>query len=583
MTRRLEVWAPHANRVELDLLHRRIAMERTRDGSWRAPSDHDGPYRFVLDGREPLPDPRSAWQPEGIFGPSHTVAHEAFTWSDRRWHGRPLAGSVLYEMHVGTFTAAGTFDAVIDRLDHVVALGVDAIELMPVAEFSGRRGWGYDGVFLFAPHHAYGGPNGLKRLVDACHARDLAVVLDVVYNHLGPAGNNLDRFGPYFTDRYGTPWGQAVNLDGPGSDEVRRFVCDNALHWLRDYHVDGLRIDAVHAIYDRSALHILEQLAIEVEQLSRSLDRTLWLIAESDLNDPTLVRGRDAHGYGLDAQWSDDFHHAVHAVLTNERVGYYRDFGSLRDVASALEHTFVYDGRRSAHRERVHGRAASDLPQHRFVTFLQNHDQIGNRATGERLSMLVDRDALFGGAALLLLGPFVPLLFQGEEWGATTPFLYFTDHEDAELAQAVRDGRRSEFASFGWSPEHVPDPQAAETFDHSKLRWEECSLDAHRELLDWHARLIALRRNFAADLVGGDERVSANADNDTGVIVMRRGRLVVAASLRRQPATLRDLPPELQVLAAHGHHEWAAATLSLAPGATIVLGPPALDREPRRP
>jgi maltooligosyltrehalose trehalohydrolase len=343
---RLTVWAPGASRVEVDLQDERLSMEPL-GGWWQldAPeAEHGARYRFALDGGDPLPDPRSAWQPEGIDGASAVYDHRAFPWTDDGWKGTPIAAAVVYELHIGTFTPEGTFDAAILRLDHLVELGVTAVELLPVAEFSGDRGWGYDGVLLFAPHHAYGGPDGLKRFVDACHHRGLGVVMDVVYNHLGPSGNHLARFGPYFTDRYNTPWGDAVNFDGAGSDEVRRFFVDNALMWLRDYHIDGLRLDAVHAIVDTSAVHILEEIGVEVEGLSAHLGRTLFLIAESDLNDPRIVRRREVGGYGMDAQWSDDFHHALHVALTGERSGYYADFGGLPDVATTLRQAFVYAG-----------------------------------------------------------------------------------------------------------------------------------------------------------------------------------------------------------------------------------------------
>src|ERR1700722_13382288 len=407
-------------------------------------------YAFVIDGAEPpVPDPRSQSQPHGVHGRSRFVDHSAFPWTDSGWKAPALDSAIVYELHVGTFTAAATFDAAIDRLGYLKDLGVTHVELMPVAEFSGDRGWGYDGVDLFAPHHAYGGPDGLKRLVDACHARGLAVLIDVVYNHLGPSGNYLPRFGPYLTHRHSTPWGDAVNFDGRGSDEVRRLFCDNALMWLRDYHCDGLRIDAVHAIIDTSAIHFLEQLASEVAALERELGRRLVLIAESDLNDSRIVRARELGGYGIDAQWSDDFHHALHCVLTGERAGYYSDFGTIADLAKALRHAWVYDGRYSNHRGRPHGRSPAGLSGHHFLGYAQTHDQVGNRAKGERSSHLMSIARLKIGAAIVLCAPFIPMLFQGEEFGADTPFQYFTNHEEPELAKAVSEGRRKEFAAFG--------------------------------------------------------------------------------------------------------------------------------------
>jgi maltooligosyltrehalose trehalohydrolase len=530
------LWAPNANQVELKIGSDFFGMTRGDGNWWRTeiPLAKTGiDYAFVLDGGEPVPDPRSLWQPNGIHGPSRTVDHGAFSWTDQRWQAKPLSSAIVYELHVGTFTPQGTFIAAIDKLDYLVDLGVTHIELMPVAEFSGTHGWGYDGVDLYAPHHAYGEPDDLKRLVDATHARGLAVILDVVYNHLGPAGNYLARFGPYFTQRYATPWGEAINFDGPQSDEVRRFFCDNALMWLRDYHFDGLRIDAVHAILDTSAIHFLEQLAGEVADLQAQTDRQLALIAESDLNDPRIIRPREIGGYGMHAQWSDDFHHALHCVLTGERAGYYRDFGSLADLAKALQRVFVYDGRYSVFRRRRHGRPPSGLSGHSFLGYLQTHDQIGNRAKGERSSHLMSVARLKIAAALVLTGPVVPMLFQGEEWGATSPFLYFTDHKDPQLARNVTEGRRREFASFGWKPAEVPDPQAVETFERSKLNWTERDKEPHAGLLAWHRRLIELRREIPALSDGRLDRVEVSFDEQKKWLVVRRGPVTVACNLNQ--------------------------------------------------
>jgi malto-oligosyltrehalose trehalohydrolase len=487
-----EVWAPEARRVEV-ALGERYPMERCdRPGWWVADVDAAGDYGFVLDGEGPFPDPRSLRQPDGVHGLSRRYDHGTFQWTDQGWRGRPLQGSVVYELHVGTFTGAGTFDAAIERLDHLVELGVDVVELLPVAAFPGRHGWGYDGVHLWAVHEPYGGPDGLKRLVDACHGRGLAVVLDVVYNHLGPSGNYLGRYGPYFTPAHQTWWGPAINFDQPGSDEVRDFVVGNALMWLADYHVDGLRLDAVHAIEDHRAVHILEELAAAVSALRSRGGRELFLIAESDLNDPRLVTPREAGGLGLEAQWSDDFHHALHAALTGERQGYYGDFGSMSGLAKTLTRVFFHDGTWSSFRERSHGRRVDTVHTagQRFLGFLQNHDQIGNRATGDR----VPADLLAVGAGLVLTSPFTPMLFMGEEWGASTPWQYFTDHVDAEIAEAVRVGRRKEFGAHGWDSEQIPDPQDPETFRRSVLDWAEPGKPGHRELLDWYRSLIALRR-----------------------------------------------------------------------------------------
>jgi maltooligosyltrehalose trehalohydrolase len=515
-------------------------MARVDDAGWHEADVADaGPgedYRFVLDG-DALPDPRSPFQPDGVDGPSRLVDHAAFPWTDAEWRGVHLPSAVLYELHVGTFTPEGTFDAAIERLPDLADLGVDAIELLPVAEFSGDRGWGYDGVDLYAPHHAYGGPDGLKRLVDAAHATGLGVVMDVVYNHLGPAGNYLGRYGPYFTDRYNTPWGDAVNLDGPDSGPVRQFFLDNAELWLRDYHCDGLRLDAVHAIVDTSATHLLEELAQRVERLSAHLGRKLFLVAESDLNDPRVVARREVGGYGQDAQWSDDFHHALHVAFTGEKSGYYADFEGLADVATALSDVFVYGGRYSPHRRRVHGRAPAGIPAWRFLGYLQNHDQIGNRALGERSSALMPTGRLKVAAALVLTAPFVPMLFQGEEWGASTPFQYFTDHRDPELGRAVSEGRRREFESFGWDPEDVPDPQDPATFERSKLDWDERSRSPHADVLDWHRRLLQLRRSVPALTDGQRAQAEVGAASD-GSLVMQRGPVTVAANIGAASVTL---------------------------------------------
>src|SRR5450755_4001107 len=415
MMHEFRVWAPRPKRVEAVIGERRMPMRRAGGGWWACRADRAGPgsdYAFVLDGGTPRPDPRSAFQPQGVHGPSRVVDHTSFTWHDSGWRGVPLPGSVLYECHVGTFSVEGTFDGAIQHLQHLADLGADIIELLPVAEFSGRRGWGYDGVGLFAPHHAYGGPEGLKRLVDAAHARGLGVIMDVVYNHLGPDGNYLSEFGPYFAAQHQTNWGDAVNFDGPGSDEVRHFVIDNALMWLRDYHCDGLRLDAVHAIIDDSATHILEALAAEVDALAAHARRPLFLIAESDRSDPRFVRSRDAGGYGLAASWADEWHHALHSALTGDVSGYYEDFGPLWMLAKALRQAWVYDGIYSPHRQRVHGRPPTGLAGSQFVVSAQNHDQIGNRAAGERSAALMSDGRLRIAAALLLTSPFVPMLFQ---------------------------------------------------------------------------------------------------------------------------------------------------------------------------
>ncbi|HUR75630.1 MAG TPA: malto-oligosyltrehalose trehalohydrolase, partial [Sporichthya sp.] len=458
------VWAPGAETVELALAGDRHAMAADADGWWTAPgvvAEHGAAYGYVLDGEGPLPDPRSRHQPEGVHGLSRVVDHSRFPWTDGDWPGRALSGAVTYELHVGTFTSGRTFDAAIERLDHLVELGVDLVEVMPVAAFPGRHGWGYDGVALYAVHEPYGGPDGLKRFVDACHARGLGVMLDVVYNHLGPSGNYLSSFGPYFTDKHHTPWGAAVNLDDAGSDEVRAFIRGSALSWLRDYHVDGLRLDAVHALADDRAIHLLTELQIAVEELTEEVGRPLFLVAESDRNDPLTVTPRERGGHGLAAQWADDVHHALHSLLSGEQQGYYVDFGSYECLATTLTEAFFHAGTYSTFRGRGHGAPVdvARIPGSAFVTYLQNHDQVGNRATGDRLSASVSPGRMAVGAALVLCSAFSPMVFMGEEWAASTPWQYFTDHQEPELADAVREGRRNEFAEHGWSADEVPDPQ----------------------------------------------------------------------------------------------------------------------------
>ncbi len=579
MTHEFRVWAPGHDRVEVVLGPRREPMRGDAGGWWAIRVDEAGPgtdYAFSIDGGPPRPDPRSPYQPEGICGPSRVVDHGAFAWSDTGWRGLPLAGSVLYECHVGTFSAEGTFDGAIGHLGHAADLGVDAIELMPVAEFSGDRGWGYDGVDLFAPHHAYGGPDGLKRLVDAAHDHGLGVVMDVVYNHLGPAGNYLPDFGPYFSARHRTNWGPAVNFDGPGSDEVRRFVIDNALAWLRDYHCDGLRLDAVHAIPDESATHILEELATEVAALRAHLGRQMFLVAESDLSDPRFVRGRDAGGYGLDAAWADEWHHALHAALTGERDGYYEDFGPLPLLAKAARQAWVYDGTYSRYRRRVHGRPVTGLDGSQFVVSTQNHDQVGNRAAGERSGVLMSEGRLRVAAALLMTSPFVPLLFQGEEWGATTPFQYFTGHPDAELGRRVSEGRRAEFSAFGWDPARVPDPQDPETFWRSRLDWAQIGSERHASLLDWYRRLIALRRRTPALTDPRLHRTGTDCDPAAGWLVVRRGPVAVAANLGASTWTFPAGPGADLLAASDSRIEQLNRGLVLPPDTVaIVTGAPA--------
>jgi maltooligosyltrehalose trehalohydrolase len=504
-----EVWAPRARalsvQLDKDRQQRTVRLESGGNGVFRAvvPQVEPGTdYAFLLDESPPRPDPVSRHRPAGVHGPSRIVDPSAYTWSDQGWTGLPPAELVIYELHIGTFSPGGTFASAIERLPYLRQLGVTAVEIMPVAEFPGGRNWGYDGVSLYAPQSTYGGPEELRGFVAACHQEGLAVILDVVYNHLGPEGNYLNDFGPYFSDRHKTLWGAGWNLDGPESDEVRRYIVDNALYWITEFHIDGLRLDAADKIIDQSALHLLEEIVARVRQQAVALGRRVTLIAESDANDPRFVRAQELGGFGLDAQWTDDFHHAVHVALTSERQGYFADFGGVGPVAKALAERFVNDGRYSPYRRRRYGRPAADLPNDRFVVCIQNHDQVGNRAAGERLSGLVGPAALRLGAAVLLLSPYIPLLFMGEEYGETNPFLYFVSHGDPGLVEAVREGRRQEFAAFGWTGK-VPDPQAESTFARSRLDWSRVAQPYHAALKELYTDLLQLRRREPALRPGG--------------------------------------------------------------------------------
>jgi maltooligosyltrehalose trehalohydrolase len=559
---RFTVWAPKAHRVAVRVLSGEAAGEYElakvgESGVYEGVVRSVGAgadYKYVLTadgGQRELPDPVSRWQPEGVHGPSRVLDPRAFRWTDGAWGGISMADYIIYELHVGTFTTAGTFEAAIEDLPRLRTLGVTAIELMPVAQFPGGRNWGYDGVHLYAVQNTYGGPDGLKRLVNAAHAAGIAVVLDVVYNHLGPEGNYLDAYGPYFTHRYCTPWGPAVNYDGAGSDDVRRLIIDNALYWVTEYHVDGLRLDAVHGIFDFGALHLLQELGQAVHDQAARLGRTVVVIAESDLNDPKLIRPPEQGGYGLDAQWSDDFHHAVHAALTGERSGYYADFGGVDMIADALREPFVYAMRYAPSRQRRHGAPSTGIPRDRFVVAIQNHDQVGNRASGDRLSALLSPDQLKLAAALLLLSPYVPLLFMGEEYAETNPFQYFISHGDAQLVEAVCNGRREEFAAFGWG-DAVPDPQSEATFADSRLDRGKLEDLRHAGMAELYRDLIALRKVIGprskvqgpgAEGSGGDAQVAFR----DGVITLERqmgdGRRMVAAfncSDREREVTLPD-------------------------------------------
>jgi maltooligosyltrehalose trehalohydrolase len=526
-TCRFTVWAPFRKNVTVRILtagDRFVQMERDERGYWQAYVNDAGPgtrYLYRFDGEMERPDPASHFQPENVHGPSAIVDHAAFTWEDDSWKGIPLASMIIYELHVGTFTPEGTFDASIPRLDDLRDLGVTAVELMPVAQFPGERNWGYDGVYPFAVQNSYGGPEGLKRFVNECHRKGLAVILDVVYNHLGPEGNYLHDFGPYFTDRYRTPWGQAVNFDGPYSDEVRNYFIANAIHWITEYHIDALRIDAIHGIFDFSARHFLQELSEAVHLHAQSVRREVYLIPESDLNDVRVIRPVKVGGHGLDAQWNDDFHHAIHTLLTGERTGYYEDFGKIDHLTKAVREGFIYSGEYSSFRKRRHGSSSKDRPCHQFVVFSQNHDQVGNRMRGERLSMLAPFEALKLAAGAVLLTPNIPLLFMGEEYGEDTPFLYFVDHSDPGLIEAVRKGRNDEFKHFRWEGE-PPDPQDERTFLASKINWEERGQGEHAVLLNFYRTLVKLRRETPALSELDRNHLDVSAVADSRVITLRQ-------------------------------------------------------------
>ena len=584
----LTVWAPHASNVEVEWSldagpSQRTAMERRPHGWWATPLPSDGAgagagagtgagsgrtldYGFRVDGGDLTPDPRSAWQPHGVHGTSRWFDARGFAWHDVTWagpqQGEGVLGAVVYELHVGTFTPEGTLDSAIDRLGHLVDLGVDVVELMPLAVWPGRWNWGYDGVGPWAVDDVYGGPAALQRFVDACHTVGLGVCLDVVYNHLGPVGNYLSRFGPYFSDAHHTPWGSGFNLDGPDSEPVRRWMVDNALRWFEEFHVDALRLDAVHELRDDSGTHVLAQLADEVGELSRRLGRPLHLIAESDLNDPVMVTGTADGGRGMDAQWDDDVHHALHVTLTGETQGYYADFaghcrampdaGPVAVLAKTLTRGFLHDGAYSSFRGQEWGAPVDPtvVDARRFVAYLQTHDQVGNRAVGERISALASPSLQAAGAALYLTSAFTPMVFMGEEWAAGSPFQFFTDFEEPEMAQAVTEGRRREFESHGWAAHDVPDPQDEQTFQRSKLRWEELGEDGHARMLRWYRDLIALRRRHHELADGRLDGVQVDFDEREQWLVMRRGDLRTVVNLAESRWTVPlDAEPGEVVLA----------------------------------
>ena len=543
------LWAPLLKQVAVHLVapeDRLIPMIRDERGYWHATVTGIEPgalYFYQWDGETDRPDPVSHSQPQGVHGPSRVVDH-AFAWTDSGWQPPPLTQWVMYELHVGTYTAEGTFDAIIPRLPELRELGINALELLPVAQCPGDRNWGYDGVYPWAAQESYGGVEGLKRLVDACHREGLAVIMDVVYNHLGPEGNYLWGLGTYFTNQYRTPWGDAVNYDGPHSPGVREYVVGNTRYWFETCHCDALRLDAVHAIYDFGARHILAELAEAAADCGQRQGRPFYLIAESDLNDPRIVRPSATGGYGLDAQWSDDFHHALHTVLTGERHGYYEDFGALEQLARAYRRPFVYAWDYSPHRQRFHGDEPGDCPAWRFVVCSQNHDQVGNRALGERLSGLLPFPALKLAAAAVLLSPYLPLLFMGEEYGEPRPFLYFISHGDQGLIEGVREGRKKEFAAFHAAGE-APDPQSEKTFEDSKLQWDLGKTGRHGQLRAFYRELLRLRRELPALARLDNASLTATVLAPT-VLELRRWcddkRMVIWMNFSADPATVTVAP-----------------------------------------
>lgn len=564
------VWAPIPRQVRLDVEGTVHAMAR-HDGWWRAEVDcaPDARYGFLLDDDpKVLPDPRSARQPDGVHQRSQLWEARSARWTDSGWSGRSVEGAVIYELHTGTFTPEGTFDAAIAKIDYLADLGVDFVELMPVNAFNGTHGWGYDGVLWFAVHEPYGGPDGLVRLVDACHARGLGVLIDAVFNHFGPSGNYLPRFGPYLSPVANT-WGDGVNLSGPGADEVRRYIIDCALRWMRDFHVDGLRLDAVHALIDHTAIHILEELAAETDTLSKVLGRPLSLIAESDLNDPRLITPRDRGGYGMTAQWDDDIHHAIHTAVSGERQGYYCDFGSMAALATTLRNGYFHAGTYSTFRGRRHGRPLdiAVIPATRLLAYTCTHDQVGNRAVGDRPGSNLDGGQLAIKAALAIGSPYTAMLFMGEEWGSSRPFQFFSSHPEPELARATAHGRKAEFAEHGWDADEVPDPQDPETFLRSRLDWTEPDDPGHRELLDFYRGLIRLRRCEPDMADPWLTHLGVDVDEEQRWIVMRRGRVAIVCNLGTEPVSI-DVTGE--ILLQWGTPE-VGAKAAMLPGHTVAV------------
>jgi maltooligosyltrehalose trehalohydrolase len=520
------VWAPEKKRMTLHIVepfNQKLSMQKNEEGYFTVSvktQEKNLRYYFKPDDEKDYPDPASQYQPDGVHGSSQTVDHSVHQWNDNDWRGLPLEELVIYELHVGTFTQEGTFEAIIPRLADLRNLGINAIELMPIAQFPGRRNWGYDGVYPYAVQNSYGGPEGLKKLVDACHQKEIAVVLDVVYNHLGPEGNYFPQFGPYFTGKYCTPWGDALNFDDAWSDGVRDYFSDNVIHWLENYHIDGLRCDAIHTVFDYGAVHFWELTRNKVKQFEQKSGRKCFLIAESDLNSPRVIKRPEEGGYGFDAQWLDDFHHSLHTLLNPADKKRYYDFGAVEQLMKAYNNGFVHSGEWVRFRKRKHGASSAGIPGNKFVVFNQNHDQIGNRADGGRLSTLIDFERIKLAAAAVLLAPYIPMLFMGEEYAEETPFFYFVDHGDQELIRAVQEGRKKEFEDFGFD-ESVPDPQAETTFFGSKMNWEKRSEQHHQIIWLWYQELIRLRKNLAPLRNFQKRDIQANVINEKAFVLFR--------------------------------------------------------------
>lgn len=585
----IEVWAPSVTRARLRRLTDDGATREDHElspvpehalgaGWWRSEVDlaEGERYGFLLgDSDELRPDPRSPRQPDGVHGASAAFDADAHDWADAAWTGKQLAGAVIYELHLGTYTPEGTLDSAIERLDHLVDLGITHVELLPVNGFNGEWNWGYDGVLWYTVHEGYGGPQAYQRFVDAAHARGLAVIQDVVYNHLGPSGNYLPEFGPYLRDGQRNTWGDSVNLD---ESSVREYIIENALRWMRDFHVDGLRLDAVHALRDEQDNHILRELSQRTDALSAQLNRPLTLIAESDMNDPTLILPREAGGYGLTAQWSDDWHHAVHVAVTGEVAGYYSDFAAADAVAKVSQRGFFHDGTFSSFRDRPHGAPIpATVPSWRLVTFAQDHDQIGNRAAGDRLAATLSPARLAVTAVLTLTAPGTPMLFMGEEWGASTPWQFFTSHPEPELGRATAEGRIAEFAEMGWDPAQVPDPQDPATFERSHLAWDEVESPAHARLLALHRDLIALRRE-RPELTDPDMTrtlvtvAPAGSEPSERAYRIDRGACSVLVNLTAAPVDF-DVAADVRVLLSTEDVQHDSRHITVPPDAAVVLGP----------